>query len=84
LQSDYINTKSFDSEKYFDQILGLIPESLRPDRRRTFKAYDDVNNIFNLAYEVLSWKVQYAPINAKLEPYLGFLHSIAKRALQVI
>jgi CRISPR-associated protein Cas1 len=37
-----------------------------------------VNNIFNLAYEVLSWKVQHALIKAKLEPYLGFLHSTAK------
>lgn len=66
------------SEKYFDQIRGLIPESVRPDRRRTFKAYDGVNNIFNLAYEILSWKVQHALIKAKLEPYLGFLHSTAK------
>jgi CRISPR-associated protein Cas1 len=66
------------SDRYFEQILGLIPESVRPDRRRTFKAYDGVNNIFNLAYELLSWKVQHALIKAKLEPYLGFLHSIAK------
>jgi CRISPR-associated protein Cas1 len=51
---------------------------VRPDRRRTFKAYDGVNNIFNLAYEVLSWKVQHALIKAKLEPYLGFLHSTSK------
>jgi CRISPR-associated protein Cas1 len=66
------------SEKYFNQILSLIPESVRPDCRRTFKAYDGVNNIFNLAYEILSWKVQHALIKAKLEPYLGFLHSTAK------
>lgn len=66
------------SENYFKQILSLIPESVRPDRRRTFKAYDGMNNIFNLAYELLSWKVHHALIKAKLEPYLGFLHSIAK------
>jgi len=35
-----------------------------------------LNNIFNLAYEMLSWKVHRALINAKLEPFLGFLHSI--------
>jgi CRISPR-associated protein Cas1 len=46
-------------------------------RARTFKAYDGVNNIFNLAYEVLSRKVQHALIKAKLEPYLGSLHSTA-------
>jgi CRISPR-associated protein Cas1 len=66
------------SEKYFDQILGLIPEAVRPESRKTFKAYDGINNIFNLAYEILSWKVQHALIKAKLEPYLGFLHSITK------
>lgn len=66
------------SEKYFDQILSLIPEPLRPDRRKTFKAYDGINNVFNLAYEILSWKVQHALIKAKLEPYLGFLHSTTK------
>jgi len=53
----------------------LFPEPIRPERRRTFKAYDGVNNLFNLGYELLSWKVHRALINAKLEPYLGFLHS---------
>ena len=66
------------SDRYFRQIFELLPESLRPERRRTFKAYDGMNNIFNLAYEILSWKVQNALIKAKLEPYLGFLHSTAK------
>jgi CRISPR/Cas system-associated endonuclease Cas1 len=46
-------------------------------RRKTFKTYDDMNNIFNLAYEILSWKVQHALMKAKLEPYLGFIHSTA-------
>jgi CRISPR-associated protein Cas1 len=40
------------------------------------QAYDGTNNIFNLAYEMLSWKVHRALIKAKLEPYLGFLHSV--------
>jgi CRISPR-associated protein Cas1 len=66
------------SDRYFNQIFRLIPESLRPANRKTFKAYDGINNIFNLAYEILSWKVQRALIKAKLEPYLGFLHSTAK------
>lgn len=34
-----------------------------------------MNNLFNLAHELLSWKVHRALISAKLEPYLGFLHS---------
>jgi len=52
-----------------------MPEKFRPYTRNGFKAYDGVNNIFNLAYEVLGWKVHRAIIGAKLEPYLGFLHS---------
>ena len=64
------------SDIYFRNIFNLFPESLRPDNRRGFKAYDGLNNLFNLGYEMLSWKVHKAVINAKLEPYLGFLHSI--------
>lgn len=66
------------SDRYFSQVFGLIPELIRPEYRKTFKAYDGINNLFNLAYEILSWKVHYALIKAKLEPYLGFLHSITK------
>jgi CRISPR-associated protein Cas1 len=63
------------TKHYFNQILSLFPEAIRPEGRRTFKAYDGTNNLFNLAYEMLSWKVHRALIKAKLEPYLGFLHS---------
>ena len=64
------------SKRYFDQIFQLLPEPIRPESRKNFKAYDGTNNIFNLAYEILSWKVYRALIKAKLEPYLGFLHSV--------
>jgi len=64
------------SKRYFQQLFGLLPESLRPKRRMTFKAYDRTNNLFNLGYTVLSWKVHLALLGAKLEPYLGFLHSL--------
>ncbi len=64
------------TQHYFKQVLGLLPEKLRPAKRKKFKAYDGVNNIFNLAFEVLQWKVHRAIIRAKMEPYLGFLHSV--------
>jgi len=64
------------TEHYFKHIFQLIPNNLRPDKRSAFKAYDGINNIFNLAYEILSWKVHRAIMKAKLEPYLGFLHSL--------
>jgi CRISPR-associated protein Cas1 len=50
--------------------------ALRPKNRTTFKAYDKTNNLFNLGYTVLSWNVHIALIRAKLEPYLGFLHTL--------
>jgi CRISPR-associated protein Cas1 len=49
---------------------------VRPKRRRTFKAYDGVNNLFNLGYSMLKWKVHIALIKAELEPFLGFVHSV--------
>jgi CRISPR-associated protein Cas1 len=64
------------SDNYFNQIFGLVSESLRPERRKTFKAYDGLNNVFNFAYYVLKCRVHKALLKAKLEPYLGFLHSV--------
>ena len=42
----------------------------------TYMAYDGLNNVFNFAYYVLECRVHKALLKAKLEPYLGFLHSI--------
>jgi CRISPR-associated protein Cas1 len=64
------------TQRYFEQVFQLIPEKLRPEGRSKFKAYDGLNNLFNLAYEVLKWRVYRAVLKAKLEPYLGFLHSV--------
>jgi len=64
------------SERYFSQIFCMFQESIRPSCRKKFKAYDGLNNLFNLAYRILSSKVHVALIKAKLEPYLGFLHGI--------
>jgi CRISPR-associated protein Cas1 len=54
----------------------LFDERIRPEGRKTFLAYDGLNNTFNLAYSVLSWKVHIALLKAHLEPFLGFLHSL--------
>lgn len=35
-----------------------------------------MNNVFNFAYYVLRCRIHKALLKAKLEPYLGFLHSI--------
>lgn len=62
-------------QHYFREVFKLLSKDIRIKHRRTFRAYDGINNIFNLAYTILSWKVHRALLKAKLEPYLGFLHS---------
>ena len=45
------------------------------EKRYSWRAYDGVNNTFNLAYTLLKYKVHSAVLKAHLEPFLGFLHS---------
>lgn len=71
-----LNVEGKCSRAYFGQVFGLFEEALRPKKRKKFKAYDGLNNLLNLAYTMLKWKVHIALIKAKLEPYLGFLHSV--------
>jgi CRISPR-associated protein Cas1 len=75
LRYNLTNYEARCSEYYFKEVFGLIPDRIRPLNRKTFKAYDGINNLFNLGYEVLNWKVHKALVNAKLEPFLGYLHS---------
>ena len=60
---------------YFSQIFKLFPEKIRPKKRIGYKAYDGINNVFNFGYYVLKCRIHKALLKAKLEPYLGFLHS---------
>jgi CRISPR-associated protein Cas1 len=64
------------TESYFQQIFQLLPKQIRINKRETYKAYGAINNLFNLAYTMLKWKVFIAINKAKLEPYLGFIHSL--------
>jgi CRISPR-associated protein Cas1 len=68
--------ESHNARAYFKQIFSLFPESFRPEKRTGFKAYDGLNNVFNFAYYVLKCRAHKALLKAKLEPYLGFLHSL--------
>lgn len=63
------------SEHYFHEIFKLFPKSIRTEQRKGWKAYDGLNNTFNLAYTLLKFKIHSAILKAHLEPYLGFLHS---------
>jgi CRISPR-associated protein Cas1 len=64
------------AQDYFSRIFKLFPEKIRPAKRETYNAYDGLNNVFNFAYYVLECRVHKALLKAKLEPYLGFLHSV--------
>jgi len=68
--------ESYNAKEYFSQIFKLFPEKIRPETRETYRAYDGLNNVFNFAYYVLECRVHKALLKAKLEPFLGFLHSV--------
>ena len=63
------------TDSYYKQIFKLFPESVRIKKRFSWRAYDGINNTFNLAYTLLKYRVFVAVLRAHLEPYLGFLHS---------
>ena len=69
--------ESHSSRKYFQEIFQLFPSDLRPEKRSSYLAYDGINNLFNLAYELLFWKCYRALSKAHLETHLGFIHSLA-------
>jgi hypothetical protein len=42
---------------FVSSALELVPESIRPDSKKTFTSYEGINNLFNFVYEILAWKV---------------------------
>ena len=71
------NIEGLCANQYFQQVFGIFNPSIRPERRKGYKAYDGINNMYNLAYKALTWKIHIALLKAHLEPYLGYLHEIA-------
>jgi len=76
LRKKLMHVEAMATKHYFNQLFQLIPERIRPLNRRTLNAYDGVNNIFNLAYQLLFCKCYSAIVKAHLEPHLGFMHSL--------
>lgn len=74
-RKSFIGTEGKYAQYYYKHIFSLFPEKIRPNRRIGYKAYDGWNNILNYCYQFLKWKIFQSLIKAKLEPYLGFLHS---------
>ena len=71
-----IKSEGYNAKLYFNQIFKLFSEKFRPENRTGYKAYDGINNVFNFGYYILRCRVHKALLKARLEPYLGFLHSI--------
>jgi CRISPR-associated endonuclease Cas1 len=74
LRNKLTNIEGRSTRYYFGQIFQLFPYELRPNKRLGFQAYDGINNLFNLAYELLFWKCYRALSKAHLETHLGFVH----------
>jgi len=75
MRTKLLQIEGVKTRRYFSQIFQLFPEWLRVEHRRTKGAYDGLNNLFNFGYSILFWKCHYAIFRAKLEAYLGFIHS---------
>jgi CRISPR-associated endonuclease Cas1 len=57
-----IQIESHQAKRYFNQIFSLFPESIRPEGRTGYKAYDGLNNVFNFAYYFLRCRVHCGKI----------------------
>lgn len=64
------------SKYLYAQMFPLLPKWLRVLKRVGRNAVEPYNNLLNLSYEILEWKILKACIKAKMELYLGFLHSV--------
>jgi CRISPR-associated protein Cas1 len=64
------------TEQYFKEYWKLFPKCLKPNKREKYKAQSPLNNLLNLGYEIMKGEVYKAVLQAHLDPYLGYLHSI--------
>jgi CRISPR/Cas system-associated endonuclease Cas1 len=55
-----MNIEGHFSRQYFSQVFQLFNEAIRPEGRKSFMAYDGLNDIFNVNYQVLSWSLHFA------------------------
>ena len=61
---------------YFRRYIKLFPKCLRPSIREKRYAQQPMNNVLNYSYEILKGEIYKSVINAHLDPYIGFLHSV--------
>lgn len=61
---------------FFRRYIKLFPKCLRPSLREKRYARQPMNNVLNFSYEILKGEIYKSVINAHLDPYIGFLHSL--------
>lgn len=64
------------SRHFYAQIFPILPKWIRVKKRIKRNAVEPFNNLLNLSFEILEWKILKAILTSKMEAYLGFLHSI--------
>lgn len=64
------------SRHLYAQTFPLFPKWLRTNKRTHKNAIEPLNNLLNISFKLLEWKILKATIKSKLEPYLGYIHSI--------
>jgi len=76
LRRELLAIEGFTSNLYKIQLVRLLPKTLRYEFHESYKSLYPMNNVFNLAYEVLNWQLWSACLNAGLDPFVGFMHTI--------
>ncbi len=59
-------------------MFSIFGEDIKPKGRKTYQAYDGLNNIFNLCYKALSWRVHVALITEEAQLLAKYLRKERK------
>ncbi len=76
LRRELLAIEGFTANLYKKELSRLLPKTLRYEFHESYKSLYPMNNVFNLAYETLNWQLWSSCLNAGLDPYVGFMHTI--------
>jgi len=76
LRRNLLGIEGFTTKLYKKELAKLLPKTLRFEFQESYKSLYPMNNVFNLAYEVLNWQLWSSCLDAGLDPYVGFMHTI--------
>ena len=76
LRRELLAIEGFTTKFYKTELAKLLPKTLRFEFHESYKSLYPMNNVFNLAYEVLNWHLWSSCLDAGLDSYVGFMHTI--------